>query len=82
MTSQLVYRVVDEYAGELGYSNLAAHDLRRAFTKLAHKGGAGVDQIQLTLGHASLKTTERYLGVEQNLTDAPFDRLGLDLSGD
>ena len=80
-TSQLVYRVVDEYARELGYKDLAAHDLRRTFAKLAHKGGAGVDQIQLTLGHASLKTTERYLGVEQNLTDAPCDRLGLDLSG-
>ena len=82
VTSQLVYRVVDEYASKLGYSNLAAHDLRRTFAKLAHKGGAGVDQIQLTLGHASLKTTERYLGVEQNLTDAPCDRLGLDLSED
>jgi hypothetical protein len=30
-------------------------------------------------GHASLKTTERYLGIEQDLHDAPCDRLGLDL---
>ena len=82
VTSQLIYRVVNQYAEALGFENLAAHDLRRTFAKLAHKGGAGVDQIQLTLGHASLKTTERYLGVEQNLTDAPCDRLGLDLSGD
>ena len=43
--------------------------------------GAGVDQIQWPLGHKSLKTTERYLGVEQNLTDAPGDRLGLSLEG-
>ena len=28
---------------------------------------------------ASLKTTERYLGVEQDLTDAPYDRLGLEV---
>lgn len=56
---------------------LAAHDLRRTFAKLAHKGGAALDQIQLSLGHASLKTTEVYLGVEQDLTDAPCDRLGL-----
>ncbi|MCJ7531271.1 MAG: hypothetical protein MUO64_09600 [Anaerolineales bacterium] len=27
---------------------------------------------------ASLKTTERYLGVEQDLTDARCDRLGLE----
>jgi integrase len=81
VTAQLVYRVVAEYASRMGF-DVAAHDLRRTFAKLAHKGGAGVDQIQLTLGHASLKTTERYLGIEQNLADAPCDRLGLDLSGD
>jgi len=44
-------------------------------------GGAGRDQIQLSLGHASIKTTEKYLGVTQDLIDAPCDRLGLKLSG-
>jgi len=33
----------------------------------------------LSLGHASIKTTEKYLGVSQNLTDAPCDHLGLAL---
>lgn len=75
VSSQLVYRVLAENAGE----DIAAHDLRRTFAKLAHKGGAPVEQIQLTLGHASLKTTERYLGIEQDLIDAPCDRLGLRL---
>lgn len=75
VSTQLVYRVVGEYAGE----DIAAHDLRRTFAKLAHKGGSPIEQIQLTLGHASLRTTERYLGVEQDLTDAPCDRLGLRL---
>lgn len=41
-----------------------------------------MDQIQLSLGHKSFKTTERYLGVEQNLTDAPGDHLGLTLGTD
>jgi len=58
---------------------LAPHDLRRTFAKLALKGKARLEQIQLSLGHASIKTTERYLGVEQDLTDAPCDRLGLRL---
>jgi integrase/recombinase XerD len=77
MTPQAVYNVVAEYAGLLGFEDLAAHDLRRTFAKLAHKGGAGLDQIQLSLGHASIKTTEKYLGVQQDLVDAPCDRLGL-----
>jgi hypothetical protein len=42
--------------------------------------GARLEQIQLSLGHASIRTTERYLVVEQDLTDAPCDRLGLRLS--
>ena len=64
------------------YSNVAPHDLRRTYAKLAHKGGAKLDQIQLSLGQASLTTTERYLGVRQNLDDAPCDYLKLDLSAE
>jgi integrase len=56
---------------------VAAHDLRRTFAKLAMKGGTRLEQIQLSLSHASLRTTERSLGVEQELTDAPCDRPGL-----
>ena len=55
----------------------APHDLRRTFAKLAHRGQAPVEQIPLSLGHASLKTTEHYLGVQQDLIDAPCDRLGI-----
>jgi integrase len=53
------------------------HDLRRSFAKFAHIGLAPLEQIQLSLGHASVVTTEIYLGVKQNLHDAPCDRLGL-----
>jgi len=73
MTPQAVHDVVKAYAG----GDVAAHDLRRTFAKLAHRGGSGIDQIQLSLGHASILTTERYLGVSQNLADAPCDHLGL-----
>lgn len=79
MTPQAIRDVVKYYGAVIGVPELAAHDLRRTHAKLAHKGGAGVDQIQLSLGHLSLKTTEKYLGTSQNLTDAPGDRLGLSL---
>ena len=38
-------------------------------TKRQAGGGAKLDQIQLSLGHASIQTAERYLGVEQDLSD-------------
>ncbi len=79
MTEQAIYNIVIEYAEALGFGKLAPHDLRRTFAKLAHQGGSTLDQIQLSLGHVSIQTTERYLGVEQDLTDAPCDHLGLKL---
>ena len=40
MTAQAIYDVVLEYAQKLGFNNLAPHDCRRTFAKLAHKGGS------------------------------------------
>src|SRR5215472_1252981 len=74
LTSQGIWRCVEKY------SKVAPHDLRRTYGKLAHKGGAKLDQIQLSLGHASLTTAERYLGVHQDLSDAPCDYIRLNLS--
>jgi hypothetical protein len=36
------------------YSDVALHALRRTYAELAHKGGARLDQIQLSRGNASL----------------------------
>lgn len=77
MTEQAIYNIVVSYAEKLKTQSIAPHDLRRTFAKLAHKGGSPIDQIQLSLGHDSINTTEKYLGVEQDLTDAPCDHLGL-----
>ena len=35
--------------------------------KLCHSSGGEIEQIQFLLGHASVQTTERYLGCKQNL---------------
>lgn len=80
ITPQAIYNIIAGYAEELKHKGVSPHDLRRTFAKLAHKGGAAIDQIQLSLGHESIQTTEEYLGIEQDLTDAPCDHLGLRIS--
>lgn len=79
MTPQALYLRVREVAAVIG-TVIAPHDLRRTFAQLARQGGAALEQIQLSLGHASIATTERYLGGRLDLGDAAADRLGLTLS--
>jgi len=76
ISPQDVFEIVKTYAERLRV-DVSPHDLRRTFARLAHAGHAPLEQIQLSLGHASLVTTEVYLGVRQNLQDAPCDHLGL-----
>jgi len=71
-----VFEIVTSYAKTLKLG-VGPHDLRRSFARLAHRGQSPIEQIQLSLGHASVVTTELYLGVKQDLLDAPCDRLGL-----
>jgi integrase len=74
MTPQALLYVVRKYI-----DHVAPHDLRRTWAKLAHKGGSPIEQISLSLGHSTIQITQRYLGIDQDFTDAPCDHLGLRL---
>ena len=76
LSAQAVYLVVTERAKNIRLE-LAPHDVRRTFAKLAHKGKVPIEQIQMALGHESIQTTERYLGVRQDLLNAPGEYLGV-----
>jgi len=52
------------------------HD-RRTCAKLCRQAGGSLEQIQFLLGHASIQTTERYLGGKQELRTAVNDNLGI-----
>jgi site-specific recombinase XerD len=80
MTEKVVWHIVKEYAGELGFSKLAPHDLRRSCARLCHSAGGELEQIQFLLGHVSVQTTEKYLGCKQRLNEAVNDRIGIEPS--
>ena len=46
---------------------------------LGYEAGRPTTQTKGCLGHTSIKTTERYLGGSEDLTNAPSDHLGLSL---
>ena len=75
ITQNVVWYVVKAGAVRAGISALAPHDLRRTCARLCHAAGGELEQIQFLLGHASVQTTERYIGCKQNLTRAVNDRL-------
>ncbi len=78
ITPKVIWWVVLHYAQQVGIPKLAPHDLRRTCAKLCRAAGGDLEQIQLLLGHASIQTTEQYLGTRQNLVEAVNDRLGLE----
>jgi site-specific recombinase XerD len=78
MTGKVVWHVVKQYAGQLGISKLAPHDLRRSCARHCHSAGGELEQIQFLLGHVSVQTTEKYLGCKQRFREAVNDVIGIE----
>ena len=74
---KVVWQLIKPYATVAGVPGIAPHDLRRTCAKLCRAAGGELEQIQLLLGHASVQTTERYLGTRQDLVHAPNDAIKL-----
>src|SRR5258708_6331275 len=78
---KVVWQMLQQYAKAVGVPGIAPHDLRRTCAKLCRAAGGELEQIQLLLGHASVQTTERYLGTKQDLVHAPNDAIKLRVAG-
>jgi site-specific recombinase XerD len=77
LSEKVVWQLLQRYAEAAGVKGIAPHDLRRTCAKLCRAAGGELEQIQLLLGHASIQTTERYLGTKQDLLHAPNDGIKL-----
>jgi len=80
LSEKVVWQLIRPHAESAGVPGIAPHDLRRTCAKLCRAGGGELEQIQLLLGHASVQTTERYLGTKQDLVHAPNDAIKLRLA--
>src|ERR1700722_3702995 len=80
MSEKVVWQMLQPYAVMAGVPQIAPHDLRRTTAELCRAAGGELEQIQLLLGHASVQTTERYLGTKQDLAHAPNDAIKLKLA--
>jgi integrase len=77
LSEKVIWQLLRGYARAAGVPGVAPHDLRRTCAKLCRAAGGELEQIQLLLGHASVQTTERYLGTKQDLVHAPNDGIKL-----
>jgi site-specific recombinase XerD len=77
LSQNVVWYVVKGCCERAGLQHIAPHDLRRTCAKLCDTSGGEIEQIQFLLGHASIQTTEHYLGCKQNLGHPVNDRFRL-----
>ena len=77
LSDKVVWQLLRPHAAAAGLAGIAPHDLRRTSAKLSRAAGGELEQIQMLLGHASVQTTERYLGTKQDLVHAPNDGIKL-----
>jgi len=80
LSEKVIWQLLRGYAAAAGVPGIAPHDLRRTCAKLCRAAGGELEQIQMLLGHASVQTTERYLGTRQDLAHAPNDGIKLKLA--
>jgi len=73
LSSTGLFNIVRAAGEEINKPDLAPHDLRRTFAQLGYEAGVPVTQISKLLGHASIKTTQRYLNLDLDLDSTVSD---------
>jgi len=72
-----IHNIVRAYGAMIGAPALDSHDLRRTYARLGYNAGVPVEQISKLLGHADVKTTMLYLGIEIDIESTVSDFIPL-----
>jgi len=75
-----IHNIVRTYGAMIDIPELDSHDLRRTYARLGYNAGVPVEQISKLLGHADVKTTMLYLGIDIDIESTISDFIPL--SGD
>ena len=73
ISPQAIRDLTKKYSNKYLGKSVLPHDLRRTYAQLSYRAGAPLRQIQISLGHSSIRTTEIYLGLDQDFIKAPGD---------
>lgn len=75
LSGSAISKIVTNVGIKIGQPNLAPHDLRRTFARLAYNNGNGVDleQLRIILGHKNVTDTQKYVNAQIDLERAPCD---------
>lgn len=68
LSAVAIFEIVNRAGRAIGRPELAPHDLRRTYARIGYDAGVDIGQISTLLGHASIATTQKYLGLKVNLT--------------
>jgi len=63
---QCIYHAWDKARIAAGLPNVRIHDLRHSFASALVNSGVSLYEVQQLLGHASIKTTQRYAHLDQS----------------
>jgi len=75
-----IHNIVRKAGARIELPELDSHDLRRTYARLGYDAGVPVEQISKLLGHADVRTTMLYLGIDIDIESSVSDFIPL--SGD
>lgn len=62
-----IFQMVRRYGKLVGIEDLDPHDCRRSYGRLLYEATNNIVLVQQVLGHANVKTTQTYIGLNINL---------------